>query len=206
MPNHASTSVGSVLAAALALSPAHCPLCAFQSAFWQAAPQYAATVHTEHFFSGTPAAPQHQQTFSFSLSIEAGGGVQVASDDGGMTEGGGAEGAEGDEEDGMEGLEAVRLLSPSLVDPDTGGKIDPGMVDLLDPDPVYPLGTKDFKMSSNSVVIAFISDPFDEAPCSLTKMGRAPAVSIATRSASVPSSTTRVSNDTTISRVCAEPE
>ena len=46
-----------------ALSPAHCPLCAFQSIFWQPAPQYAATAQTEHFFSGTPAAPHHQQLF-----------------------------------------------------------------------------------------------------------------------------------------------
>ena len=38
-------------------------MCAFQSAFWQPEPQYAATAHTEHFFSGTPVAPHDQQLF-----------------------------------------------------------------------------------------------------------------------------------------------
>ena len=46
-----------------ALSPAHCPLCAFQSAFWQPALQYAATAHMEHFFSGMPVAQHDQQLF-----------------------------------------------------------------------------------------------------------------------------------------------
>ena len=50
---------------AAALSPAHLALCTPQSAFWQAAPQYDATAHTEHFFSGTPVAPQNQQGFWF---------------------------------------------------------------------------------------------------------------------------------------------
>ena len=56
-----------------ALSPVHCPLCAFQSAFWQAAPQYAATAHTEHFFSDTPFAPHDQQSFFPPAAADAGG-------------------------------------------------------------------------------------------------------------------------------------
>ena len=38
-------------------------MCAFQSIFWQPAPQYAATAHPEHFFSGTPVALHDQQLF-----------------------------------------------------------------------------------------------------------------------------------------------
>ena len=47
---------------AATLSSAHFPLCAFQSAFWQAAPQYDATAHLEHFFSRTPSALHDQQS------------------------------------------------------------------------------------------------------------------------------------------------
>ena len=50
---------------AAALSPAHLALCTFQSAIWQAASQYDATAHAEHFFSGMPVAPQDQQGFGF---------------------------------------------------------------------------------------------------------------------------------------------
>ena len=41
-----------------ALSPAHFALCNPQSAYWQAASQYVAMAHTEHFFSGMPVTPQ----------------------------------------------------------------------------------------------------------------------------------------------------
>ena len=51
------------LTLAPALSPVHCPLCTFQSIFWQPATQYDATAHTEHFFSGMPVAPHDQQLF-----------------------------------------------------------------------------------------------------------------------------------------------
>ena len=61
------------------LSPAHCPLCPFQSAFWQPALQYVATVHTEHFFSGTPAAPHDQHSF-FGLPMPAECRVPLAAD------------------------------------------------------------------------------------------------------------------------------
>ena len=60
---HFSPFADEQLVIAPALSSAHCPLCIFQSAFWQPAPQYAATVHTEHFFSGTPVVPHVQQLF-----------------------------------------------------------------------------------------------------------------------------------------------
>ena len=63
MAPHFSPVADEPIPVAPALSPAHCPLCAFQSAFWQTAPQYAATTHTEHFFSGTPVAPHDQQLF-----------------------------------------------------------------------------------------------------------------------------------------------
>ena len=56
-------SIPSGTEAAPALRPAHCPLCAFQSACWQSVPQYAATEHLEHFFSGTPVALHDQQLF-----------------------------------------------------------------------------------------------------------------------------------------------
>ena len=60
---HISPAASEPLPLAPILRPAHCPLCTFQSAFWQAASQYAATAHTEHFFSGTPVIPQDQQLF-----------------------------------------------------------------------------------------------------------------------------------------------
>ena len=63
MHPHFSPFADEHLVVAPALSSAHCPLCIFQSAFWQPAPQYAATVHTEHFFSGTPVVPHVQQLF-----------------------------------------------------------------------------------------------------------------------------------------------
>ena len=62
---HFSPAAEEPLPLAPAFSPAHCPLCAFQSVFWQPAPQYVATVHTEHFFSGTPVAPHDQQSLFF---------------------------------------------------------------------------------------------------------------------------------------------
>ena len=61
-----------------ALIPPHCPLCAFQSVFWQPAPQYAATAHPEHFFSDTPVAPHDQQ-----LLLGRGGSCREAADSGG---------------------------------------------------------------------------------------------------------------------------
>ena len=108
--------------------------------------------------------------------------------------------AEEDVEEGREGGGAL-LLSPSLMDPDPWGKVDP-----LDPDPEDPLDPTEFNMFNRYDVRFLISDPFVEAPCSSTKTGTAPAASMAARSAGAPSSATRVSNDTTIGRVCAEPE
>ena len=62
-------------------------MCPFQSDFWQTALQYVATVHTEHFFSGTPVAPHDQHSFfGLPLLVEcrvplvadgAGDGMQV---------------------------------------------------------------------------------------------------------------------------------
>ena len=62
-PHVSPTAADEPLPLAPALSPAHCPLCAFQSAFWQPTLQYDATAHTEHFFSGTPVTPHEQQLF-----------------------------------------------------------------------------------------------------------------------------------------------